>query len=79
MKLVVGRGLVLASMGIAAGLVAAAWASSTLQTLLFGVDPRNAAVYGAAIGLCVLVAILGTVLPAVRAMRIDPLDAIRAE
>jgi putative ABC transport system permease protein len=79
MKLVVGRGLVLASMGIAAGLVAAAWASSTLQTLLFGVDPRNTAVYGAAIGLCVLVAILGTVLPAVRAMRIDPLDAIRAE
>ena len=49
MRLVVGRGLLLASCGIGAGLVAAAWASSTLQTLLFGVDPRNPGVYGAAI------------------------------
>jgi putative ABC transport system permease protein len=79
MRLVVGRGLLLTSCGIGVGLVAAAWASSTLQALLFGVDPRNPAVYGAAIGLCLIVAILGTVLPAIRAMRIDPLDAIRAE
>jgi ABC-type antimicrobial peptide transport system permease subunit len=79
MRLVVGRGLLIASCGIAAGLVAAAWASTTLQTLLFGVDPRNPEVYGAAIGLCLLVALLGTVLPALRAMRVDLLDAIRAE
>lgn len=79
MRLVVGRGLVLASCGIAIGLVAAAWAASMLQSLLFGVDPRNTAVYGTAIVLCALVGAIGTLLPAVRAMRVDPLVAIRTE
>jgi putative ABC transport system permease protein len=79
MRLVVGRGLLLAACGIGVGLVVAAWAASALQTLLFGVDPRHAGVYGAAVGLCLAIAILGTVLPALRAMRVDPLDAIRAE
>jgi len=79
MRLVVGRGLVLAAFGIGVGLILAAWAASTLQALLFGVDPRNSAVYAMAVGVCLIVAVVGTALPALRAMRVDPLDAIRAE
>jgi predicted permease len=79
MRLVMSRGLVLAVVGIGVGLVLAAWAASLLQSLLFGVDPRNAAVYATAIGVCLIVAVVGTALPALRAMRVDPLDAIRAE
>ena len=79
MRLVVGRGLVLAAFGIGVGLILAAWAASTLQALLFGVDPRNSVVYAMAVGVCLIVAVVGTALPALRAMRVDPLDAIRAE
>ena len=79
MRLVVGRGILLAACGIGVGLVLAAWAASALQSLLFGVDPRNSAVYATAIGVCLIVAVLGTALPALRAMRVDPLDAIRSE
>ena len=79
MRLVMSRGMTLAAVGIAVGLVLAAWAASALQSLLFGVDPRNSAVYATAIGVCLIVAVVGTALPALRAMRVDPLDAIRSE
>jgi putative ABC transport system permease protein len=78
-RLVVTRGLVLASLGVGIGIVAAAWAAYTLQALLFGVDPVDKPVYAAAIGLSLTMAAAGSVLPALRAMRVDPLDAIRAE
>jgi putative ABC transport system permease protein len=74
-----GRGMVLSVTGVVAGLVAAAWAASALQALLFGVDPGNRMVYGVAAGVCLVLAAVGTLLPALRAMKVDPLVALRAE
>jgi len=79
LRLVVGRGMTLAVVGIVAGLVAAGWAASALQALLFGVDPGSRLVYGIAAGVCLALAAAGTLLPALRAMRVDPLVAIRSE
>lgn len=79
LRLVIVRGLVLAAVGIVSGLVLAGWAASGLQALLFGVDPASALVYGTAALVCLTLAVAGTLLPAVRAMRVDPVEAIRAE
>jgi len=79
MRLVLGRGLWLAGAGILLGLLAAAWAASMLQSLLFGVDPRSAPVYAVAALVCLTMAMAGTLLPAIRAMRVNPVEAIKAD
>ena len=66
-------------MGTVAGSVAAMWAAGALRSLLFGVDPREPMVYLGAIGVCAGVALAGSVLPALRATRVDPIEALRAE
>ena len=78
-RLVLGRGLWLAGFGITAGLLIAAWAASLLQSLLFGVDPRSQPVYLAAVLVCLTTGVVGSLLPTLRAMRVDPLVAIRTE
>lgn len=77
--LVLGRTAVLTLVGVAAGLVVAVWAGRALQGLLFGVPPGDAQVLGAAVVVCAAMALAGSVLPAARAVRIDPLEAIRDE
>lgn len=74
-----GRGLVLGLAGLGLGLAAAASLSGVLGRLLFGVSPTDRATFGAiaAILLCVVVA--ASLLPARRALRIDPAEALRLE
>ena len=55
------------------------WAACALQSLLFGVDPAEPHGVPAAIGVCAGVALAGSVLPALRATRVDPIEAMRAE
>jgi ABC-type lipoprotein release transport system permease subunit len=50
-----------------------------LQALLFGVPPADPATFAAVLGLTLVMALAGTILPALRALRIDPIKAIRAE
>ena len=47
--------------------------------VLFGVDPANPAVFAAAAGLALVMTLAGRLLPAWRAMRIDPIAATRTE
>ncbi len=54
-------------------------AGRSLQALLFGVSPANATVFTAAIGVSLLMTIAGSILPAWRAVRVDPISATRAE
>ncbi len=50
-----------------------------MQALLAGVSPADAGTFAAAVGLSVGTALLGSLLPALRAVRVDPMTVIRAE
>jgi ABC-type antimicrobial peptide transport system permease subunit len=75
----VGSGARLAAIGIVCGSVAAWFAGAAMRSLLAGVDPADAPAFGAAIALCVLMTLSGCLLPALRAIRIDPATAVRQE
>jgi putative ABC transport system permease protein len=77
--LVLGRGLVLSVAGAAGGLAIAAAVTRTMAALLFGVSPRDPAVFAGVPVLVVLVALAACYLPARRASRVDPIEALRSE
>jgi putative ABC transport system permease protein len=79
LKLVVGQGLVLATIGIALGLAGAFGLSRLLSTLLFGVTPTDPTTYLVVSFLLLATALLACYLPARRATRVDPLVALRYE
>jgi predicted permease len=71
------RGVVLAGAGVFAGLVVAASSASIMASLLYGVRPRDPAVFLIAPLLLFAIAILASYLPARRATKVDPLIALR--
>jgi len=78
-RLVVGHGLTLAGFGVAAGLALSVGAARLLRSMLFGVAPTDTATFAVATIILVVAALLATAVPALRAMRIDPLTALRSE
>jgi predicted permease len=76
-RLVLHQGLRLAAIGGAAGTALAAWLTSLIEHLLFGVQPSDVASFAASIALLAAVALLASWLPARRASRIDPVVALR--
>jgi len=79
LKLIIGQGVLLASFGIALGLLGA-WAfSRLLRTFLFGVSATDPLSFGAAVLLLAAVVLLACYLPARRAARLEPLVALRSE
>jgi predicted permease len=79
LKLVVGRGSALALAGIAVGGGLAWLLVGLLQPLLFEATPRDPLVFGATIGTLLLVALLASIGPGLRATRIDPATVLRTE
>ena len=79
MWMVMGRSTTLALVGITLGGVLAYAAGRSLQALLYGVSPANATVFAAAIGVSLLMTIAGSVLPAWRAIKVDPMTATRTD
>ncbi|MFL5580409.1 MAG: ADOP family duplicated permease [Gemmatimonadaceae bacterium] len=79
MRLVLGRSLGLVLAGAALGLGGALAVSRTLRTLLFEVRPTDPTTLAAVTGILLVVALVASWLPARRATRIDPLEALRAE
>ena len=74
---VLSRGLRLAATGIACGAALAYAAGRWMESLLAGVSPHDASVFAATIALTAFLALAGTLLPALRAARVSPLDATR--
>jgi predicted permease len=66
-------------LGMAVGLAGALALSRLLQALLFGVTATNADAYLAACGALALASLLATLVPARRALRVDPVTALRSE
>lgn len=77
-NMIVGDGLRLTVAGLAIGLALAAGLSRFLGKLLYGVSPRDLATFGSVAAILVAVALAAAWLPARRAARIDPLEAMRA-
>jgi predicted permease len=77
--LVLREGLVLALIGIAIGLSVAWAAARGMGALLFGVRPEDPLTIAFATTLCLATAVAGCLRPAMRAARVDPLSALRAE
>jgi predicted permease len=79
LQLVLGRGVRLAAAGVAIGIVLSAALARGLEAMLYGVSPRDPATLAAVTILLIFVAAAGSYLPARRAMRVDPLVALRQE
>jgi predicted permease len=71
--------VVLAVAGVVLGLPAALGAGQLIESLLFGLAPRDPATIAAAAAVLVAVAALAGYIPAMRAMRVDPVIALRDE
>jgi predicted permease len=79
LAIVAGDGLRLVAAGMAVGLVAAAIAVRAASSLVVDVSPSDPLVYGVVVAIFVLTAAAASILPARRALRVDPIVALRAE
>ncbi len=77
--LVVGQGAMLGGIGVAIGLVGALGVTRFLRTLLFGVSPFDPASFGGVAMVLTGIALQASYMPARRASRVDPVEALRAE
>ena len=78
-SLVVGQGLTLAVIGVVAGGVAAAALGRFVETQLYSVKALDIVSFAATAGVMIATAFFASVIPALRALRIDPINALRGE
>jgi putative ABC transport system permease protein len=77
--LVVKQGMALAAIGIVAGLVGAFSLTRVMASLLFGVSATDAVTFSAVTLFLVATALVASYVPALRAMRVDPVVALHYE
>lgn len=77
--LVVGQGLRLPALGVAAGLIGAFAVTRLIEHLLFQVSPTDPFTFAGVAALLMMVALAASWIPAHRATRIDPIEALRCE
>ncbi|HEV2488228.1 MAG TPA: ABC transporter permease [Candidatus Acidoferrales bacterium] len=79
LRLVIGKGALLAGIGIAIGIGAAVGLTRLMASMLYGVTPTDPLTLAAVATLLLLVALLACYIPARRAMKVDPMVALRYE
>jgi ABC-type antimicrobial peptide transport system permease subunit len=77
--MVVGGGLRLAAAGIVIGVAAAAAATRLLESLLYGVTPADPVTFATIASVVAAIALAASYVPARRAVRVDPTQALRAD
>jgi ABC-type antimicrobial peptide transport system permease subunit len=78
-RLVVGGGLKLTTLGIVLGIIAAAGSTRVLASLLYGVSPVDPLSFATIALLVMGIALAASWVPARRALRINPTEALRAD
>jgi putative ABC transport system permease protein len=78
-SMVLKQGADLALIGLLPGLTLAYLAARMMESLLAGVQPADTLTFSVAATLCLITALLGTLIPALRAVRADPGAVMRAE
>jgi ABC-type antimicrobial peptide transport system permease subunit len=77
--LVIGQGMRLAALGMAVGLAAALALTRLVRSLLYGISATDPATFAAVVLLLGAGALMACLVPALRAMRLDPASALRYE
>jgi putative ABC transport system permease protein len=79
LKMILGQGMAVIGVGLVLGLVAASALMRLLRSLLFGVDENDPLTFAAITIVLLIVALIACYIPARRATKVDPLEALRAE
>ncbi|MDO8678278.1 MAG: FtsX-like permease family protein [Acidobacteriota bacterium] len=79
MAMVMRQGFTIVAIGLGLGALLAAAAAFGLRQLLYGVQPLDPIAWATALGAMLLAAALANFVPARRAMRIDPMAALRTD
>lgn len=79
LRMILGQGMVVIGIGLGLGLIAAFALMRLLKSLLFGVGENDPITFGAITLVLLLVALFACYIPARRAMKVDPLVALRSE
>jgi ABC-type antimicrobial peptide transport system permease subunit len=79
LRLVVGHGMFLAGIGLAVGVVGAFAVTRIMGSLLYGVSASDPLTYIVLVALLGFIALVASYIPARRAMRVDPVVALRNE
>jgi putative ABC transport system permease protein len=79
LRMVVTRSARLAVAGVIPGIALAYAAGRSMQSLLVGVTPADPETFAAVVALAVVMTIVGSLVPALRAVRVDPMTALRSE
>jgi putative ABC transport system permease protein len=79
LRLVIGQGMLLASLGVTIGLCSAFGLTRLMQRMLYGVSPTDLPTFAVIAAVLLFAALLACWLPARRATKVDPLIALRHE
>ena len=78
-RLVVGQGMRLGWIGLGIGLGLSVASMGVVSSVLYGVTPRDPLVLGSVVALLLVVVAIASLVPARRAMRIDPITSLRSQ
>lgn len=79
LKLAVGQGATLTAIAVAVGVSGSFFATKLLETMLYGVAPRDPATFATVAALLSMIALVATWLPARRLVRVNPVSALRED
>jgi putative ABC transport system permease protein len=78
-RMIAREGILLSLGGLIPGVALSIWAGRAMEALLAGVKPNDPLTFTVAIAVCAVTALVGSLRPAIRASRVDPATALRAE